>query len=61
MNNKELATVLAALRYWQDNTPNNDERMCYEHFLPISADVRPLTDVEIDDLCEKLCFGEESS
>jgi hypothetical protein len=40
----ELATVLAALRYWQQYLAENDE--------PLT--VTPLTVYEIDDFCERL-------
>ena len=53
MNEKELATVLAALRHWQETTLEN-ERMCYPHFLPAHKNINPMTDSEVDDLCEKL-------
>ena len=51
LSERELATVLAALRYWQQDLVANDED-------PISPDhfdqVTPLTADEIDDLCERL-------
>ncbi len=53
MNEKELATVLAALRHWQETTLEN-ERICYPHFLPCSQEIKPMTDDEIDLLCEDL-------
>jgi len=49
---RELATVLAALRYWQQDLSENDG--------PISEHLdehAPLTVVEIDDLCERLNCG----
>lgn len=51
MTDRELATVLAALRLWQakDRGPSWDE------LLEIANDARPmLNDNEIDQLCEKL-------
>jgi len=53
MNEKELATVLAALRHWQE-TMTEDERFAWPHFL----DCDPLSDDEIDTLCEKLSTEE---
>lgn len=51
MTDRELATVLAALRYWQQDLEANDAP-------PISADFfaecEPLTSEEIDGLCERL-------
>ena len=53
LNDRELATVLAALRYWQQNLANNQDQG------PISPDhfddkITPLTVDEIDALCERL-------
>jgi hypothetical protein len=54
MNERELATVLAALRYWQqDLTDNHEGPISQEHF----ADQTPLTMEEIDELCERLNCG----
>jgi len=51
MTKKELATVLAALRYWQQDLEANDvPPISEEHF----ADCAPLTSEEIDDLRERL-------
>jgi hypothetical protein len=43
-----LATILAALRHWQ-STVNDAERDAFPHF---SEDIEPLSDAEIDALCE---------
>ena len=51
MTNKELATVLAALRYWQQDLEANDAPPISEEFF---ADCEPLTSEEIDELCERL-------
>jgi hypothetical protein len=51
LTNKETATVLAALRYWQDETRDYPELMDdFDHF----EDIEPLTDQEINDLCERI-------
>lgn len=51
LSERELATVLAALRYWQQDLADNDECPISEgHF----EDHDPLTVDEIDDLCERL-------
>jgi hypothetical protein len=54
LSNKELATVLAALRNWQEITSpeggNKPEELMPDHF----ADDEPLTTDEIDELCERL-------
>lgn len=52
LTDKELATVLAALRYFQNN--GRFARYKSEHF----AEHRPLADSEIDGLCERLNLGE---
>ena len=60
LDHRQLATVLAALRYWQRNTDHHDrwhdEIACC---LPRGASsldegVSPLIDAEIDDLCYQL-------
>jgi hypothetical protein len=48
---RELATVLAALRYWQDERmPHHGEAAYPELF----EDAEPLDACEIDDLCVRL-------
>jgi len=55
-NDRETATILAALRYWQARTlPANPERV--EAIEEIAADGRtldPLDEEEIDTLCEAI-------
>ena len=51
MTNQELATVLAALRYWQQDLEANDAPPISEEFF---ADCEPLSSGEIDGLCERL-------
>lgn len=53
LSDRELATVLASLRYWQDEMARYDQSTL-EHF----QDVTPLTVAEIDELCERLNTGE---
>ena len=48
LTDRELATILAALRHWQA-TVNDDERNAFSHFC---EDIEPLSDAEIDTLCE---------
>lgn len=52
---RDLATVLAALRYWQQDLAENDGAgpISPDHF----DDCEPLTVEEIDDLCERLNVG----
>ena len=50
---RELATVLAALRYWQSKLGKDQEPTDLDHF----AEVDPLTAEEIDALCERLNTG----
>ncbi len=51
---RELATILAALRYWQENQADSRLLGVYaEHF----ADTTALTAEEINCLCEKLNFS----
>ena len=50
-SDQELATMLAALRYWQNDL---DDPSIASEFLDHFVDHPPLTAEEIDDLCEKL-------
>jgi hypothetical protein len=51
LTSRELATVLAALRYWQRDLESADEIIDGgEHF----SDQLPLSAAEIDALCERL-------
>ena len=50
----EIATVLAALRYWQANVPESERAAVMpEHF----DGAVPLGDDDIDDLCEDIQCG----
>ena len=51
MKGRELATVLAALRYWQQDIEANDAPPISGEFF---ADCEPLTSEEIDRFCERL-------
>lgn len=51
---RELDTVLAALRFWQNNTDAE-----YRRYNPISgARGKPLDDDEINELCEEFNCGD---
>ncbi len=52
LTDREFATVLAALRFWQPNMSESELEECsgMGHFY----DVSPLTHDEIDALCDKL-------
>jgi hypothetical protein len=55
LTDREVATILAALRYWQQDLAANDEvRICQEHFDDKNT---PLTVEEIDELCERINCG----
>lgn len=54
LNKQELATVLAALRFWQSGTIE-ENRCDFEHF---DSNTTPLDDDEIDDLCERINCGD---
>lgn len=51
LNSREIATMLAALRLFQ---MKGDPISYHEHF----ADCEPLSDLEIDRLCESINFGD---
>jgi hypothetical protein len=53
---RDVAQLLAALRNWQTDALNED---LGESFAGHFEDHAPLTDDEIDDLCERLNFGDE--
>jgi hypothetical protein len=52
LTDRELATVLAALRNWQADALNEDMKQEFRDYFVEHA---PLNDNEIDDLCERLC------
>jgi hypothetical protein len=52
---RELATVLAALRHWQRELSEGDDvSISPEHF---TDRVTPLTIAEVDELCQYLNYG----
>jgi hypothetical protein len=54
ISQRELAQLLAALRNWQTDTLNEDLADAFAgHF----EDFEPMTDDEIDALCERLNFA----
>ena len=56
LSDRELAQMLAALRNWQIDALNED---LVEAFSGHFEDHEPLTDEEIDALCERLNFAGE--
>jgi hypothetical protein len=60
LTKEETATILAALRNWQaitsDEGGNDPRETSPEHF----EDVDPLSEAEIDVLCQKINLGENS-
>ena len=56
LSNRDIAQLLAALRNWQTDSPNEDLADAFAgHF----EDHEPLLDHEIDALCERLNFAGE--
>ena len=55
LTDREVAHLLAALRNWQTDSLNED---LAEAFAGHFEDHEPLSDDEIDALCERLNFGE---
>jgi hypothetical protein len=54
-NDRETATILAALRYWQARTPANPERArAIEEIATDGRTLDPLDEKEIDTLCEAI-------
>ena len=60
MTARELATVLAALRYYQ-NSPSIGEPSYVNDIATGNGAFEHMTADEIDDLCEKLNLGEADS
>ena len=55
LNEREIAQLLAALRNWQVDALNENLADTFAgHF----EDHEPLSDEEIDDLCERINFGD---
>ena len=55
LTDREVAQVLAALRNWQTDSLNED---LVEAFAGHFEDHAPLSNEEIDDLCERINFGD---
>ena len=55
LSDREISQLLAALRNWQTDSLNED---LVEAFAGHFEDHQPLSDEEIDDLCERLNFGD---
>ena len=55
LSDRDVAQILAALRNWQVDGLNED---LAEAFAGHFEDHEPLTDDEIDALCERLNFGD---
>ena len=56
LTGREVATILAALRNWQTDSLNED---LAEAFAGHFEEHEPLSDDEVDDLCERLNLAEE--
>ena len=54
VDEREFATVLAALRYWQANNRQNAKRAPEYDIASDSGKLQPLGDLEIDELCERI-------
>lgn len=55
LNRREIATVLAALRFYQANFYDPAEMR--EEMNSLFEDYEPLNHEEIDDLCEQINYG----
>ena len=55
LSERDVATVLAALRAWQFDLPEDDTPIAMDHF---GDGITPLTADEIDDLCQRINFGD---
>lgn len=60
INERELATILAALRYWQATPDSFDRRLQIIDIATDGGTFTPLTDDEIDLLCESINMGASS-
>lgn len=65
MNDRELATVLAALRFWQEHPADSDACVGEEHSAAIeeivdSGGVPRLNARQVDELCERLNTGDSA-
>ena len=56
LTERELATILAALRYWQRTLQKDGQPPVTEHF----TEATPLDEEEIDELCERLNLSAEN-
>ena len=51
---RELGTVLAALRYWQNRDPYWSEGLLVNSIATDDGSFEPLSAEEIDELCERI-------
>jgi len=58
LNKRELATILAALRNWQEGCLHELSLREIKTAFPQFEDAKPLTPAEVDALCEKLNAGD---
>lgn len=62
LNAREVSTILAALRYFQKELGDDDAQVTRGNAegegLPHFVELEPLTNDEIDDLCERINFGD---
>src|ERR1700736_5175229 len=61
MTDRELATVLASLRFWQQHLADKETMGFADCPIPDHFDngIAPLNTAEIDDLCVRLNFGDD--
>jgi hypothetical protein len=63
LTSPQLSTILAALRFYQDNAGPSDPSQLGEHIEDIATKgwtETPLTAAQVDELCEQLNFGDEN-
>jgi hypothetical protein len=64
VNQRELATILAALRFHQDENLQGTEIIADQVVREIATDcglLTPLNSQEVDELCQRLNFGESTA
>lgn len=54
VNEREIGTLLAALRYWQSRQTGRSAGAMLDDIASNGGDFAPLNENEIDDLCERI-------
>jgi hypothetical protein len=63
LTDRELHTLLAALRYYEAGGQCRKDQRCgwIDELASNGGEVEPLTEAELDQLCQRLNFGDDAT